>query len=62
MSNIIKSTTVFLFLLLTVINCTAETGHKAPDFKGTTLEGREITYESQLKGKKSVYLIFWASW
>lgn len=32
------------------------------DFGFTTLDGREIIYSTNLKGKKFVYLYFWATW
>jgi hypothetical protein len=34
----------------------------APDFTIRSLEGRTISYFADLKGKKPVYLVFWATW
>jgi thiol-disulfide isomerase/thioredoxin len=38
-----------------------EVGQKAINFQATTLDGKEISFE-QFKGKKIVWLIFWATW
>ncbi len=37
-------------------------GDKAPDFHVVTLQGKEISYERDIKGKKPVYLFFWTTW
>lgn len=37
-------------------------GDMAPDFTIRSLEGRTISYFDDLKGKKPVYLVFWATW
>ncbi len=37
-------------------------GDKAPDFRLVTLQGREISYDRDMKGKKPAYLIFWTTW
>jgi hypothetical protein len=37
-------------------------GDMAPDFSIRSLEGRTISYFTDLKGKKPVYLVFWATW
>ena len=34
----------------------------APDFNTSNLKGNHISYSGQLKGKKPVYLVFWATW
>ncbi|MFN3395683.1 MAG: TlpA family protein disulfide reductase [Thermodesulfovibrionales bacterium] len=36
-------------------------GDKAPHFVATSLDGKKIDY-STFKGKKPLYLIFWATW
>lgn len=40
----------------------ANVGDNAPDFRTITLKGNNISYVSQLKDKKPVYLVFWATW
>ncbi len=37
-------------------------GDKSPDFHLATTEGREISYYSDIRGKKPVYLFFWTTW
>lgn len=37
-------------------------GDKAPDFHVVTTQGKEISYDSDIKGKKPVYLFFWTTW
>jgi len=37
-------------------------GDIAPDFKITTLDGKEISYQQDIKAKRPLYLIFWATW
>lgn len=39
-----------------------DVGEKAPDFKVSTLDGEQISYPTDLKGKKPVYIVFWATW
>ncbi|MBI4689801.1 MAG: hypothetical protein HY754_06000 [Nitrospirae bacterium] len=39
-----------------------DVGDSVPDFHIVTIDGKEISYEKDLKGKKPVYLIFWATW
>jgi hypothetical protein len=37
-------------------------GDMAPDFTIESMDGRKISYFSDLKGKKPLYLVFWATW
>lgn len=37
-------------------------GDKAPGFHVTTLQGKEISFDRDFKGKKPVYLFFWTTW
>jgi hypothetical protein len=38
------------------------TGDSAPDFQVVTINGKEISYYKDVKGKKPLYLIFWSTW
>ncbi len=37
-------------------------GDKSPDFHVITQQGREISYDRDIKGKKPAYLFFWTTW
>jgi hypothetical protein len=37
-------------------------GDSAPDFQVVTIDGKNISYYKDVKGKKPLYLIFWATW
>lgn len=39
-----------------------DTGDFAPDFDAVTIDGKEISYSRDIKGKKPLYIIFWATW
>ena len=39
-----------------------DTGDSAPDFQISTIDGKEISYYKDVKGKKPLYLIFWSTW
>ncbi len=39
-----------------------DVGDAVPDFHTVTIDGKDISYEKDIKGKKPVYLIFWATW
>ena len=55
-----------LLVLLTAGWCQAfsppEPGKSAPDFTATTLDGQRYSLDDDLKGKKPVLLVFWATW
>jgi hypothetical protein len=54
---------VLLFLLIQPLYSYAlDVGEAAPNFETITLENKQISYDSNFKGKKPVYLIFWATW
>lgn len=54
---------LFLYLFFLPVNTYAiGVGDIAPDFKITTLDGKEISYERDIKAKKPLYLVFWATW
>lgn len=52
---------LFLSLMFPVYGFALNVGDNAPDFQGAALDGKQVSY-SGLKGKKPVYLIFWATW
>jgi hypothetical protein len=37
-------------------------GDSAPDFQGVTIDGKEVSYYKDVKGREPLYLIFWATW
>ncbi len=37
-------------------------GDKSPDFRTVTIQGSEISYDRDIRGKKPVYLFFWTTW
>jgi hypothetical protein len=54
---------LFLFLFsLPAKTYAIGVGDIAPDFKITTLDGKELSYQQDIKAKKPLYLIFWATW
>ena len=64
-----RKSLLFRFVLVAVlILCLPLKGHAvdvgdiAPEFRTVTIDGTEISCESDLKGRKPVYLIFWSVW
>ncbi len=56
---------VALLLLLIILPAKVHAlgvGDKSPDFHLVTIQGREISYDRDIKGKKPVYLFFWTTW
>lgn len=53
---------ILLMLAFPVSVYAVEIGDDAPDFKALSLEGKQISYFKDMKGKRPVYLIFWATW
>ncbi|MCL5021771.1 MAG: hypothetical protein M1497_00090 [Nitrospirae bacterium] len=52
-----------LFLLVLPLKGYAlDIGDTAPDFRIASLDGKEISYYRDIRGKKPVYLVFWATW
>jgi hypothetical protein len=37
-------------------------GDSAPDFHVVTIDGKEISYYKDVKGKRPLYLTFWSTW
>lgn len=37
-------------------------GDIAPGFQIITLDGKEISYERDIKAKRPLYLVFWTTW
>lgn len=58
----ILSVLLLLFVFSPFNTYAANVGDAVPDFSATTLDGKKISYSADLKGKKPVYLIFWATW
>jgi thiol-disulfide isomerase/thioredoxin len=57
-----KKILMILVMIFSVSNLNAITqGQIAPNFTATTLEGKQVSLE-QFKGKKVVWLTFWATW
>ncbi|MEW6108903.1 MAG: hypothetical protein AB1632_07040 [Nitrospirota bacterium] len=54
---------IVLFIMLLPFEAYAlDTGNSAPDFNIITIDGREFSFDRDIKGKKPLYLIFWATW
>ena len=54
---------LFSCLLFLPVNTYAiGVGDIAPDFKIVTLDGKEISYQQDIKAKRPLYLVFWATW
>jgi hypothetical protein len=51
-----------LLLTLPLYGYALDVGDSAPDFKDVSLGNKQISYSSDFKGKRPVYLIFWATW
>ena len=57
-----KKIFMVLAMIFSVSSLSAvELGTMAPNFKATTLSGKEVSLD-QFKGKKAVWLVFWATW
>lgn len=52
---------ILVFLLPPLSVYAVDVGDEAPHFITTSLDGKKIDY-STFKGKKPLYLIFWATW
>ncbi len=59
---VIKSILLLLLLIFPLKGYALGVGEKSPDFRMVTIQGKEISYDRDIKGKKSVYLFFWATW
>ncbi|MDA8432456.1 MAG: TlpA disulfide reductase family protein [Nitrospiraceae bacterium] len=61
--SMVKGGILFLLLVLLPVRGQAqEVGDKAPGFRGVTVQGKELSYDRDFRGKKPVYLIFWTTW
>jgi len=57
-----KKMIIILAMIFSISSLSAvEPGQMAPNFTTTTLSGKQISLE-QFKGKKAVWLVFWATW
>ncbi|MDC0932304.1 peroxiredoxin family protein [Arcobacteraceae bacterium] len=57
-----KKILIILAMIFSINNLNAvELGQKAPNFEATTISGKQVSLE-QFKGKKAVWLVFWATW
>lgn len=56
-----KKLIVLLLLIFPAVGYAVDIGDNAPDFNAATLDEKKIAYSS-IKGKKPVYLFFWATW
>jgi len=57
-----KKIFIILAMIFSINNLNAiNLGEKAPNFTATTLEGKQVSLE-QFRGKKAVWLVFWATW
>ncbi len=57
-----KRVLILLLLIFPISSYAVEVGDMTPDFKVASMDGKRISYYSDIKGKKPVYLIFWATW
>jgi hypothetical protein len=48
--------------MLTGVSNAIDVGDPAPDFHVSTIDGKEISYYRDIKGKKPLYLAFWGAW
>lgn len=59
---VIRGILLLSLLLLPASAYALGVGDKTPDFRVITIQGKEISYDKDIKGKKPVYLFFWATW
>ncbi len=62
MELLIKAVLLLSLFLIPAASYALGTGDKAPDFHAVTIKGKALSYNSDFKGKKPVYLIFWTTW
>lgn len=56
-----KKIFTILILMIPLTSYALDVGDIAPDFTAVTLDGKEFKY-SVIKGRRPVYLVFWATW
>jgi hypothetical protein len=54
--------TILCFFMWATDSRAVDTGDSAPDFQVVTIDGKNISYYKDVKGKKPLYLIFWSTW
>ncbi len=62
MAFVIRGVLLLSLLLLPARAYALVVGEKAPNFRVVTIQGKEISYDKDIKGKKPVYLFFWTTW
>jgi len=53
---------IILIMILTFKAYALDVGDVVPGFHIVTIDGKEISYEKDIKGKKPLYLAFWSTW
>ncbi len=48
--------------VLTGVSNAIDVGAPAPDFRVAIINGKEISYYRDIKGKMPLYLAFWGTW
>jgi hypothetical protein len=59
---VMKGILLLSLLLLPARTYALGVGDKTPDFHTITFQGKEISYDRDIKGKNPVYLFFWTTW
>lgn len=62
MNRLIIILTILSLLMWSSDSQALDTGDSAPDFQAVTLDGKEISYYKNIRGKAPLYLIFWSTW
>lgn len=54
---------IVLFIMILPFKAYAiDVGDAVPDFHIVTMDGKEISYDRDLRGRKPLYLAFWSTW
>ncbi len=61
-TRVIRTVFLLAILLFPMRGYTLDVGDRSPEFHVVTIEGKEISYDRDLRDKKPVYLIFWTTW
>ena len=62
MNRLIIILTILRLLMWASDSQAVNTGESASDFQVVTLDGKEISYYKDVRGKAPLYLIFWSIW
>lgn len=62
MNTLFKTLIVLAMFISTTDGYAMDAGDSAPDFHVVTIDGKEISYYKDIRGKKPLYLIFWSTW